>query len=297
MTGTYTDRSPSVSSSTTRPGDRSPVSHTPMEEKPDLARNHEQDDQIDHLHDSKVDSPKASSRSLIQQTEVQPDNSQHSPFTLSKDSLLANSTYIFPTFHVLNPYSYKFPSIADSLEPPAPSAQPLAHCPYPVLQYLAPFIDIDSSTLVCDLLDTFFSSAYSSRMHPTCHYIHNYILRRYDVLEPIQPRKTHPALLASMLFVAALSDKALGLFSGPEERDRVCKYLGLVTYRLLNPSRYDPLLSQEDLGLPPSSGTTLGWTNDDLLRALVSHHQPETFPINWPTDYIIALVSVAQDDL
>lgn len=288
----YTDRSPSVLSSTTRPSDRSPVSHTPMEEKPDLDKNHEQDAQIDHVHDSTVDSPQASCN-LIQQTEVQPESPRHSPYTLSKDPLLSNSDYAFPTFHVLDPSSYKLPSNADTLESPTLSAQPLAHCLYPVLQYLAPFIDVDfSSKLACDLLDTFFSSAYSSRMHPTCHYIHTYILRRCDVLEPIQPRKTHPALLASMLFVAALSDKALGLFSGPEERDRVRRYLGLITYGLLNPSRYEPLLSQEDLVFAPSSGTTPGWTNDDLRRALVSHQQSETFPINWPTDYIIALVSV-----
>ncbi|KAG9789463.1 hypothetical protein KCU88_g1585, partial [Aureobasidium melanogenum] len=39
-----------------------------------------------------------------------------------------NSTYVSPTLHVLDPYSYKLPSIADSREAPTPTSQPLAHC-------------------------------------------------------------------------------------------------------------------------------------------------------------------------
>ncbi|KAL2422062.1 Arabinanolytic transcriptional activator araR [Exophiala dermatitidis] len=210
-----------------------------------------------------------------------------------------NSTYVSPTLHVLDPYSYKLPSIADSREAPTPTSQPLAHCRYGILRYLSPFMmDTDTnlgSNLACDLLDTYFSSAFSSRMHPTCHHIHNFILRRCDILDPAQPRKTHPGLLASMLFVAALSDKALGLFSGPEERDRVCKYLSLLTYRLLNPARYEPLLSREDLGLPPDTiGSDPGWTNENLRQALNPQQQDlNTFPITWGTDYIIALIHVS----
>lgn len=167
---------------------------------------------------------------------------------------VAPSTYVSPTLHILDPYSYKLPSIADSRNSPSRSATALATCRYPVLQYLVPFLDVDfSAVLACDLLDTYFSSAFSTRMHPICHHIHNFILRRYDVLDPANPRSMHPALLASMLFVAALSDKALSLFSGPEEKDRICKCLSLLTYRLLNPSRHEPLLSQEDLGLPPTA--------------------------------------------
>ncbi|EXJ91018.1 hypothetical protein A1O1_04125 [Capronia coronata CBS 617.96] len=215
-------------------------------------------------------------------------------FNEGKDFPIVNSTYVSPTLHVLDPYSYKLPSIAGSVEAPTPSSQPVVQCRYAVLHYLVPFLDRElGSNLACDLLDTYFSSAFSSRMHPTCHYIHNFILRRCDVLNPLQPRQTHPGLLASMLFVAALSDKALGLFSGPEERDRVCKYLSLLTYRLLNPSRYEPLLSREDLGLPPALGSDPGWTNDDLRQALDPEMQTDAFPITWGTDYIIALIHVS----
>lgn len=215
-------------------------------------------------------------------------------FNDDKEFPIIQSTYVSPTMYILDPYSYKLPSLADSREAPTPSSQPLAHCRYAVLQYLSPFMDREfSSNLACDLLDTYFSSAFSSRMHPTCYHIHNFILRKCDVLDPVHPRKTHPALLGSMLFVAALSDKALGLFSGPEERDRVCKYLSLLTYRLLNPSRYEPLLNQEDLGLPPAFPSDIGWTNDDLLRAFDPQQLTDGLPVAWGTDYIIALIHVS----
>lgn len=201
------------------------------------------------------------------------------------------STYVSPTLHILDPYSYKLPSIPDSHDSPARAA---AACRYPVLQYLVPFLDVDfSSMLACDLLDTYFSSAFSNRMHPTCHHIHNFILRRCDVLDTIKPRRMHPALLASMLFVAALSDKALSLFTGPEEKDKICKYLSLLTYRLLNPSRHEPLLSHEDLGLPPYCDATSGWTNHDLQHALHPGLQTDSLPITWGTDYIITFIHVS----
>lgn len=145
----------------------------------------------------------------------------------------------------------------------------------------------------CDLLDTYFSSAFSSRAHPTCHHIHDFILRRSHVLDPISPRRTHPALLASMLFVAALSDKAQRLFSGPEEKDRMCKYLSLLTYRLLNPSRHEPMLSHEDLGLPRHCNATPGWTNQDLQQALQPQQHADSLPITWGTDYIITFIHVS----
>jgi hypothetical protein len=211
----------------------------------------------------------------------------------TEEFAVACSPYASPTFPILDPYSYKLPSIADSSRISS-IAQPLANCRYPVLEYLAPFLDVDfSSSLACDLLDTYFSSAFSSRLHPTCHYVHNFILRRCDVLDGVQPRKTHPALIASMLFLGSLTDKALGLFSGPGERDRVCKYLSLITYQLLNPPKHDPLLTQEDLGLTPSIHSTPGWTNDDIREALSTRQGTDVVPISWANDYIIALLGVS----
>ena len=212
----------------------------------------------------------------------------------SKRTSAFNSAFVSPTLHILDPYSYKLPSISDSTG--TPPAQSLASCRYPVLQYLSPFLEVTfSSNLACDLLDTYFSSQFCIRLHPTCHHVHNFIVRKCDVLDPVHPRRMHPALLASMLFVAAISDKALGLFNGPEERDRICKYLSLLMYRLLNPSRHEPFLSQEDLGLPPTYvAAPNGWTNHDLQRALDPHGQhTDALPITWGTDYIITFIHVA----
>lgn len=207
---------------------------------------------------------------------------------------LVQSPYASPTQLILDPYSYKLPSIPGSNDGLTPKPPSVTAYRYPVMQYLAPFLDVDiTSALACDLLDTYFSSAFSTRLHPTCHHLHNFIVRRCDVLDLLHPRKMHPALLASMLFVAALSDKALGLFTGPEERDRICKYLSLLTYRLLNPSRHEPLLSQEDLGLPPNYITTTGWTNQELQRALDPQSTIDCLPITWGVDYIITFIHVS----
>lgn len=210
-------------------------------------------------------------------------------------SSLLQSPYVSPTLHVLDPYSYKLPSIADSRSPHTPSSATaaLATCRYPVMQYLAPFLDRDFGfNLACDLLDTYFSSAFSMRLHPTCHHLHSFIVRRCDVLDPLHPRKTHPALLASMLLVASLSDRALGLFSGPEERDRICKYFSLLTYRLLYPSRLEPLLSQEDLGLPVACFSMPCYTDEDIHRAL-DPQCIDSLPMTWGTDYIITFIHVS----
>ncbi|KPI38336.1 Arabinanolytic transcriptional activator araR [Cyphellophora attinorum] len=211
---------------------------------------------------------------------------------------LAQSPYVSPRTrtYTLDPYSYKLPSISDTRSPVTPSSTTaaLATCRYPVMQYLAPFLDRDFGYhLACDLLDTYFSSAFSSRLHPTCHHLHNFIVRRCDVLDPLHPRKIHPALLASMLFVASLSDRALGLFNGPEERDRICKYLSLLTYRLLHPARLESLLSQEDLGLPAACLITLPcYTDEDIHRAL-DPGGLEALPVTWGTDYIITFIHVS----
>jgi len=204
------------------------------------------------------------------------------------------STRVSPTQHILDPYSYRLPPIADPREAPTPDTKPLGRGIYPVLQYLAPFLDSGfSSTLACDLLDTYFSRAFSSRMHPTCHHIHNFVIRRCDILDPVQPRRTHPALLASMLWIAALSDRALGLFGGPEEREPICRYLSLLTFRLLNPSKHEPDLSHDDLGLPSDYAEIQGWTNIDLQNALDPQQQTDSIPITWGTDYIITFIHVA----
>lgn len=107
---------------------------------------------------------------------------------------------------------------------------------YSVLEPLMPFLEGTlSRRLVFDLLELYFTSAFSTHMHPVCHHIHCYVLRKASFLTNDTPRPTSPALLASMLWVAALDDRAFALSISPPQRKKICQYLCALTIRLLRP--------------------------------------------------------------
>ncbi|KAL4988179.1 Arabinolytic transcriptional activator arar [Aspergillus falconensis] len=107
---------------------------------------------------------------------------------------------------------------------------------YPVLQPLMPFVEATlPRKLVFDLLDLYFTSAFSTHMHPVCHHIHCYVLRKASFLSKDAPRPSSPALLSSMLWVAALDDRAFSLPISPPQRKRICQFLCALTIRLLRP--------------------------------------------------------------
>ncbi|KAL4999337.1 Arabinolytic transcriptional activator arar [Aspergillus recurvatus] len=117
----------------------------------------------------------------------------------------------------------------------APSAT-TAPLKYPVLQPLMPFVEATlPRKLVFDLLDLYFTSAFSTHMHPVCHHIHCYVLRKASFLSKDAPRPSSPALLSSMLWVAALDDRAFSLPISPPQRKRICQFLCALTIRLLRP--------------------------------------------------------------
>lgn len=114
-------------------------------------------------------------------------------------------------------------------EPPRPLK-------YPVLQPLMPFLEgYLSRRLAFDLLELYFTSAFSIHVHPVCHHIHCYILRKSSFLSREAPRQSSPALLASMLWVAALDHRAFALSISPHQRKRICQFLCSLTIRLLRP--------------------------------------------------------------
>lgn len=87
------------------------------------------------------------------------------------------------------------------------------HMRYPVLQPLLshPAASIIPVSTACDLIDLYFSSASSVQVHPMSPYVMNSIFRKSSLLHPSKPRVCSPALLASMLWVAAQkSDVSLG---------------------------------------------------------------------------------------
>lgn len=117
---------------------------------------------------------------------------------------------------------------------------------YPVLQPLMPFLESNiPRRLVFDLLELYFTSQFSTHMHPVCHHIHCYVLRKASFLTKDRPRPSSPALLASMLWVAALDDRAFALSISPPQRKKICQFLCALTIRLLRPLIHVSFKDQE----------------------------------------------------
>ncbi|KAJ0414991.1 fungal-specific transcription factor domain-containing protein [Aspergillus carlsbadensis] len=117
----------------------------------------------------------------------------------------------------------------------------LSSLKYPVLQPLLPFIESTiSAELACGLLDLYFTSAFPEHMHPVCHHIHCYAVRKASFLDEISPRPSSPALLASMLWVAASDDRAFSLPTSPYYRKQLCHFLHWLTVQLLGPLSHTP---------------------------------------------------------
>lgn len=114
--------------------------------------------------------------------------------------------------------------------------RPRSNLKYPVLEPIMPFLESNlPRRLVCDLLELYFTSAFSTHMHPVCHHIHCYVLRKASFLSLDNPRASSPALLASMLWVAAVDDRAFSLSISPLQRRKICQFLCALTIRLLRP--------------------------------------------------------------
>jgi hypothetical protein len=117
---------------------------------------------------------------------------------------------------------------------------------YPVLEPVMPFMESNlPRRLVCDLLELYFTSAFSTHMHPVCHHIHCYVLRKASFLSTDSPRPSSPALLASMLWVAAVDDRAFSLSISPLQRRKICQFLCALTIRLLRPLIHVSFKDQE----------------------------------------------------
>lgn len=107
---------------------------------------------------------------------------------------------------------------------------------YPVLRPILPHIAaIIPINLACDLLDLYFSSSSSAFMQPQSPYILGYIFRKRSFLRPTNPRVCSPALLASMLWVAAQTSESAFLTSPPSARGKICQKLLELTVGLLKP--------------------------------------------------------------
>ncbi|KAJ5731911.1 Arabinanolytic transcriptional activator araR [Penicillium malachiteum] len=135
---------------------------------------------------------------------------------------------------------------APNLPGPPQTPAPRSVLKYPVLEPIMPFLESNlPRRLVCDLLELYFTSAFSTHMHPVCHHIHCYVLRKASFLSPDHPRPSSPALLASMLWVAAVDDRAFSLSISPLQRRKICQFLCALTMRLLRPLIHVSFKDQE----------------------------------------------------
>ncbi|KAJ9132534.1 Xylanolytic transcriptional activator xlnR [Pleurostoma richardsiae] len=130
---------------------------------------------------------------------------------------------------------------------------------YPVLEPLVPHLgNIIPLSLACDLVDLYFASSSSAQMHPMSPYVLGYIFRKGSFLHPSKPRQCQPALLASILWVAAQTSDAPFLTSMPSARGKVCQKLLELTVSLLKPLIHTPSGDVSPVSSPVVDGVALG---------------------------------------
>nr|QZX51941.1 Xyr1 protein [Humicola insolens] len=160
------------------------------------------------------------------------------------------------------------PQFASHVAAPAPNttayqhpaaAAAAAQLRYPVLEPLVPHLgNIIPLSLACDLIDLYFSSSSSAQMHPMSPYVLGFVFRKRSFLHPTKPRQCQPALLASMLWVAAQTSDAPFLTSVPSARGKICQKLLELTVSLLKPLIHTPSEEASPVSSPIVDGVALG---------------------------------------
>jgi len=123
-------------------------------------------------------------------------------------------------------------------EPPLITTQPRPPdtLRFPVLRPLLPHLEpIMPQGLASDLLEQYFASSTSAYLRPSNPYVLGYIFRKKSVLHASDPRPCTPALLASMLWIAAQTSDAPYLTSQLDARGKVCQKLLELTINMLKP--------------------------------------------------------------
>lgn len=130
---------------------------------------------------------------------------------------------------------------------------------YPVLEPLVPHLgNIIPLSLACDLVDLYFASSSSAQMHPMSPYVLGFVFRKRSFLHPSKPRQCQPALLASILWVAAQTSDAPFLTSVPSARGKICQKLLELTVSLLKPLIHTPSEEASPVSSPIVDGVALG---------------------------------------
>lgn len=121
-------------------------------------------------------------------------------------------------------------------EPPINQPRPPDQLKYPVLRPLLPHIEsIMPQAIACELLEQYFNSSTSAYLRPSNPYILGYIFRKKSILHQTEPRMCTPALLSSMLWIAAQTSDSAYLTSQLDARGRICQKLLELTISMLKP--------------------------------------------------------------
>ncbi|KAH7353615.1 transcriptional activator xlnR [Plectosphaerella cucumerina] len=194
------------------------------------------------------------------------------PMTQSPPGYPNNTQFRMDGQNSMGAYMPTEPTSPGWMGMPSPTAQyppPLPHhgyshgnqqqLRYPVLEPLLPHLgNTMPVSLACDLVDLYFASSSSAKMHPMSPYVLGYVFRKRSFLHPTKPRVCQPALLASMLWVAAQTSDAPFLTSVPSARQKICQKLLELTVSLLKPLIHTPSGEGSPVTSPIYDGVALG---------------------------------------
>ncbi|KAL1311777.1 hypothetical protein AAFC00_001861 [Neodothiora populina] len=199
-----------------------------------------------------------------------PYNSGHSPhsqnglgaFRLGESPVSGGQNHNFfgASPNAGSPAWIQLPSPSAALYTSINTQAPSQHLRYPVLKPILPRISaIIPPSLACDLLELYFASSYSSFVQPESPYVLGFLFRKRSFMRQYSPRHCSPALLASMLWVAAQTSESSFLTSPPSARGRICQQLLELTISLLRPLIHTPAegVSSQSMN-PVINGVALG---------------------------------------
>ncbi|RWA07080.1 hypothetical protein EKO27_g8021 [Xylaria grammica] len=169
---------------------------------------------------------------------------------------------------------------------------------YPVLNPLIPHLgSIIPVSLACDLIDLYFSSSSSAHAHPMSPYVLGFIFRKRSFLHPSKPRHCQPALLASMLWVAAQTSDAPFLTQVPSARGKICQKLLELTVNLLKPLIHTSSGDTSPLSSPAIDGVSLGGLGVNLPSSMnvdnINGADPGTFGAAGSLDDVVTYIHLA----
>ena len=195
------------------------------------------------------------------------------PYALQTQSPSNFSTNPSAAFRIGTSPISAYPMAGDAASPPwmsmsSPPPQYQSQIPqnnyhqqlrYPVLNPLIPHLgNIIPVSLACDLIDLYFASSSSAHAHPMSPYVLGFVFRKRSFLHPSKPRQCQPALLASMLWVAAQTSDAAYLTGIPSARGKICQKLLELTVNLLKPLIHTPSGDTSPVSSPVIDGVALG---------------------------------------